>query len=312
MPPPAACSATILAGALEWHQFGLNVIPIFSSSKHPAVTWDAWLTSLCAETIKKYWGLHADHELGFIVGEDLIVFDADSQQSIAALEAAEQSFAVKPALAVQTRKGLHHYFRLAQGTFAKSDSHSTHRHPERIDVKTGRAMVVLPPSPGKAVIACLVAHASELTEVSQEFVDAIFTHNGRTPPRRLEPAPPRSRKEPGTPNQPFALLRSKVFQFDPDSGYDDWLRVGAIIFNETGGDDDGFELFDEWSAEGKKYGGRKETAAKWKSFNPDHPNPATIKTLIHMIRAQGGDLTAACTATDESFDFIDDPVEEAA
>ena len=134
-----------------WHKFGFAVIPIIPGTKLPAVKWDPWLATLSQETITTYWAQHPDHELGFIVGDDVIVFDADSPESIAALALLEKTFDVTPNLTVNTSKGQHHYFRRAPGTYAKSDSHSTEEHPERIDVKTGRALVVLPPSTGKEV-----------------------------------------------------------------------------------------------------------------------------------------------------------------
>lgn len=139
------------AAAIHWHSFGFSVIPIIPGKKQSAVKWDPWLAALSQETISAHWDKHPDHELGFIVGDDVIVFDADSPEAIAALAELEKAFDINPALTVSTAKGQHHYFRRAPGTYAKSDSHSTEEHPERIDVKTGRALVVLPPSTGKEV-----------------------------------------------------------------------------------------------------------------------------------------------------------------
>jgi hypothetical protein len=98
-----------------------------------------------------YWAQHPSHEVGFIVGDDVIVFDADSPKSIAALALLEKTFDITPSLTVNTSKGQHHYYKRTPGTYAKSDSHNTEKHPERIDVKTGRALVILPPSTGKEV-----------------------------------------------------------------------------------------------------------------------------------------------------------------
>ena len=137
--------------AKYWHTFGFAVIPIRPGTKLPAVRWDPWLAALSPETISAYWDKHPDHEVGFIVGDDIIVFDADSPESIAALALLEKTFDLSPCLTVNTSKGQHHYFKRAPGTYAKTDSHSTVEHPERIDVKTGRALVVLPPSTGKEV-----------------------------------------------------------------------------------------------------------------------------------------------------------------
>ena len=142
---------SFLNAAIYCYTFGFAVITIIPGTKLPAVKWDPWLTTLSLETISTYWAQHPDHEVGFIVGDDVIVFDADSPTAIAALAELEKAFDVTPCLTVTTSKGQHHYFRRASGTYAKSDSHSTENHPERIDVKTGRALVILPPSTGKEV-----------------------------------------------------------------------------------------------------------------------------------------------------------------
>lgn len=156
---------------------------------------------------------------------------------------------------VKTRKGEHHYYRLAPGTFARSAAFSTDRFPAGIDVKTGRAMVVLPPSTGKEILSQEVDHASQLSEVNQDFVDAIAHHNGRPQPPRPVPSMP-------TPSSPEFTLVDDAFplashnlevltsQLDPDAGYDSWVEVGMILFHETGGSEEGLRIFDAWSAGG--------------------------------------------------------------
>ncbi len=144
--------STYLDAAQHWYRFGFNVIPIVTGTKKTAVKWDPWLDGLSAEKIAKYWLKHPDHEVGFIVGNEVVVFDADTPQSLTRLCDLEKAFDVAPALTVKTRKGEHHFFRLAKDTTAKSDSHSSEKHPERIDVKTGRALIVLPPTGGREVL----------------------------------------------------------------------------------------------------------------------------------------------------------------
>ena len=140
--------ASYASAALYLFKFGFKVIPIAPGTKQTALQWDPWLAGLSAEKIAAHWSKHPDHELGFIVGDDIIVFDADSPEAVVALATHEQSFDLTPNFTVKTAKGVHHYFKCTAGTFAKSDSHSTQEHPERLDVKTGRSMVLLPPSTG--------------------------------------------------------------------------------------------------------------------------------------------------------------------
>jgi archaellum biogenesis ATPase FlaH len=286
--------------AILWHNFDLNVIPLVPHSKQTAVTWDSWLKDLSVEKITNYWQLNSEYELGFIVGDDLIVLDADSPQSLAAIYQIENAFGITSNLIVKTTKGEHHYFKRAKGTFAKSDSHDTEKYPVRIDVKTGRSMVILPPSTGKEIEVCDAVNAGDLTEVDQDFIDAIFRHNGRSEPRSQKLVIPSISSE----NQTLAVkkLTPMLAKLDADLGYEDWLHVGMAIYHETGGSYDGFELFNSWSSNGSKYKGVSEITTKWNSFKPGSANPITIKTIYRVLCDQGIDWTD----DDDEFRVCDD------
>ena len=141
--------ASFRDGALFWHGFGLDVIPIRPGSKATAVPWDPWVARLSPGSIKSHWRQHPDHEVGFIVGDRIIVFDADSPEALSALHAAEVRCGIEPLLVVGTRRGEHHYYRRDADISAAP---SLRDLPPKLDVKTGRAMVVLPPSTGKTII----------------------------------------------------------------------------------------------------------------------------------------------------------------
>lgn len=290
--------------ALFWFRFGFKVIPIIPDTKSTAVKWDEWLDRLSPEKIAEYWKKHPKHEIGFIVGEDIIVFDADSPESIDALAELEARFGVKPMLVVKTAKGKHHYYRRAKGIFAKSDAHSTSEYPERIDVKTGRSMVILPPSTGKVILQQDATNASELTEVDQAFIDAVYQHNGREAPNQLVPVSPMSvHSEPQS--QVIAKLKALLAHIDPDCGYSIWLQVLMAIFQETGGSEEGLRLAIEWSGKGKKFKGSSEIKAKWRSFRLDVNNPITIATLIKQVSDSGKDWVSICAEVEPDFVALD-------
>ena len=106
--------------AKYWHSFGFAVIPIIPGTKLPAVKWDPWLATLSQDSISTYWDKHPGHEVGCIVGDDVIVFDADTPMAVVALFELEKTFGSPPALTVTTSKGQHHYFKRAPGTYAKN------------------------------------------------------------------------------------------------------------------------------------------------------------------------------------------------
>ncbi len=279
---------TLLA-ASWWHRFGFAVIPIGPGTKRTVEKWDPWLAKLSRDMVTSHWANHPEHEVGFIVGDGIIVLDADAAESIAALKAIELKFEVVPRLIVKTTRGEHHYFKRTSGTFAKADSHSTTDFPDRIDVKTGRAMVILPPSTGKLLLVCDVNHADELGVVEQDFLDAVFQHNGRPPPR-----PPALGAH--TICEPAAnhllLLEAILRCLDADCGYDDWLHVGMALHHATGSGDAGYALFNSWSSTGEKYRGAIETRTKWDSFRSD--GAFTIATLFWLADRAGYSKAAIC------------------
>ncbi len=297
-----------IEGALYWHQFGFDVIPIFPAIKVTAVKWDRWLNDLTLEAINKYWNAHPVHEVGFIVGNNKIVFDADSPEAIAALVQLEQAHGVTPNMVMQTTKGEHHYFLRAPGTIAKSDSHSTETYPDRIDIKTGRAMVVTSPSKGKVLKVFAVQSADELTVVGQDFIDAVFLHNGRgTPSNIIHAAAERDDDFEPSPGH-MSMLNALVSMLDPDCGYEDWLHVGMAVFHESGGSDEGLALFDSWSQRGSKYAGTNDIETKWRSFKSSTSNPITIATLKMMVTQAGHDWLEVCAAAEPAFEACEGKV----
>lgn len=306
--PREQAFATFGQAAPYWFDFGLRVIPIVPHSKRPPVTWDTWINGLSHAKIGQHWSRFPDHEIGFIVGDEIIVFDADSQESIEALNALERKFYAAPKIVVKTSKGEHHYFSRAEGTYAKSDSHSTEKYPDRIDVKTGRSIIILPPSTGKIVDTCVAENASDLNEASQDFIDAIFVHNGRTPPRQPE-ITTSSNDGSVTYSQNLARLKALLALLDPESGgYENWLHCLMAVFHETKGSEDGFAIANKWSSNGNSYKGENEIRAKWNSFKSGTANPITIGTLIKMAQDQGADLTAIYTESSEQFEVVETEV----
>lgn len=301
-----------VSAAMYWLGYNFNVIPIGPASKITAVKWDQWLDSLSPLTIKEYWTEHPDHELGFIVGDDIIVFDADGPESVAALAEIEGSFGMTPKIVVKTSKGEHHYYRRAADTVAKSDSHSSEKYPDRLDIKTGRALVVLPPSTGKSILVNTAEDKDELSEAPQAFIDAIYEHNGRSAPSEVKAVPQlRSIDSQGEIDETsLSKLGVLLKAVDPDCGYDDWRNVLMAVFHETQGSDDGLALVDEWSCKGKKYEGTKSIETKWKSFRLDVERPVTIGTLIKMAKDAGANVAAIMEDAFEPCDYevIDIPV----
>ncbi len=94
-----------------------------------------------------------------------------------------------------------------------------------------------------------------------------------------KPAPARREGEPDT-----ARVKSALDAIDPDTGHDEWLRIGMALHAGFQGDAEGFLLWDEWSAAGGKYQ-KGEPAQRWGSFKSE--KGVTLGTLFHIAKAHG-------------------------
>lgn len=290
--------------ALFWYQYGLKPIPLVPGKKYSSVKWDEWLDGLSAKKIRTHWERYPRHEIGCIVGAEMIVFDADAQESQTALKTIEAGFGITPALMVRTRRGEHHYYRRAANTYAKPEGYGTDEHPEKIDIRTDRSLIVLPPSTGKSIAFGEATFAEELTEIGQDVIDAVYQHNGT---RLSPPAEAYAAKEERGPvlSSQLRILLALLDHLDADLGFDDWTRVLIVIFNMTYGSEDGLDIADSWSSQGKKYKGRKEIETKWKSFDPDHPHALKLGTLIRLVRESGQPWPCDCHDLEERFERCD-------
>ena len=85
-------------------------------------------------------------------------------------------------------------------------------------------------------------------------------------------------------------------RIDPDCGYAAWLEIAMGLKHQFGQGSPGdaskaFELFDSWSARGKKYAGQEDTTAKWKSIRPNVSgrSPVTVRSIMRQAHSSGWD-----------------------
>lgn len=57
--------------------------------------------------------------------------------------------------------------------------------------------------------------------------------------------------------------RARLDREDPDMREPDWWAICARLVESSGGNDEAYELFDEWSSRGTKYKGPEDTRKKW-------------------------------------------------
>ena len=74
-------------------------------------------------------------------------------------------------------------------------------------------------------------------------------------------------------------------KLDPNCGYADWLKVGAILHHQSGGDVEALEMWDRWSQGGSSYTATGEYSCenKWRTFKG---SGATLRSLIFQVNQQ--------------------------
>lgn len=77
-----------------------------------------------------------------------------------------------------------------------------------------------------------------------------------------------------------------LIHLDPDVGYGEWLKVGAALHHQSGGDPDWLEAWDNWSAASGKWV-EGQCSVKWDSFSTERPGgrgAVTLASLLHMTK----------------------------
>lgn len=84
---------------------------------------------------------------------------------------------------------------------------------------------------------------------------------------------------------------SALLHIDPDCPYSEWVEVAAALRHQFTGRqaEEGFKLFNEWSAQGEKYTDPEDTKAKWDSFrvSPRGRAPVTFRSILKRATEAG-------------------------
>ncbi|RVT84560.1 hypothetical protein DXV76_12865 [Rhodobacteraceae bacterium CCMM004] len=105
------------------------------------------------------------------------------------------------------------------------------------------------------------------------------------------------------PREPVDLARiqSALSFVDDFDGRHTWLRVGAALHHEFDGNEDGFEIWCEWSEQSAKFNLRDQKRT-WKSFGKSRAKPVTIGTILDLAYKAG--WWPAFDVRDDDFDDL--------
>lgn len=291
-----ASSSNAIA-ALTWFSARYIPYPIIRGGKIPRTKVGEWLENLSEASIEQHWQDHPTDDVALYCTNGLVVLDADSVESQFAIEKLEARHGLHSNLKVQTKKGVHYYYRQGQVLEIGQVGHNTEAHPERIDIRCGKSYIIAPPSTDKHLLVAEIVPFEALVEMTQAFVVDLNNHNGSN----VKQAKPKdaliidgnprgaSLSLSSDPDPKITAIRALIAHLDPDIGYTDWLSVLMAIHNETNGSEEGLALANEWSSDGDKYKGFSEIENKWNSFNVGSREPVTMGTIRRLLQMQGLD-----------------------
>lgn len=81
-------------------------------------------------------------------------------------------------------------------------------------------------------------------------------------------------------------VREALSFLHPD-GYEHWIRIGMAIHHASGGSDEGFALWHDWSARGESYDGIEDCRYHWASFGGYEGRALGVGTIYAQAKAHG-------------------------
>lgn len=280
------------AAALEWHANGYIPCPIVKGLKNPSTNITKWLAGFSEQQIEQHWKNHPDDDVALYCSNGLVVLDADSPQSQKAIEDLETKHQLYSNLKVQTKKGVHYYYRQDADLKIKQAGHCTEEHPERIDIRCGNSYIIAPPSTDKRLMVSDIVPFDQLVELTSAFVDDLLMHNGAASALKLKFLTTTGTKQgslPAPEDEKLSAIQALIAQLSPDIGHDEWRNVLMAIHHATGGSEEGLAIADEWSSAGTKYKGKGDIELRWNLFSPNAGSAITMRTVRYMLKERGLD-----------------------
>lgn len=250
--------------ARQLWEAGWSVMPLMKEQKRPFL--DNW-TRLCSERVTevelRHWeSKPQEMNIGVCLGAASGLMALDFDDDIDGLHAKIANLIPVSPLRKTGSKGYTAFYRYDPAITSRGFSKSGVRV---LDILSDGRQTVLPPSvhPDGSVYAWIDKTPADVA-ISDLPILRLETFHDIVKFFKVDPVAP-IKLDNGWSDPDIQEAAYTISFIDPDhGGYDMWIHVGMALKDEFG--DGAYDLFDQWSASGSKYQGRKETRQKWDSF----------------------------------------------
>lgn len=301
-----------LATALRYEVFGYRVIALRPGTRHPC--YKGWTAPATTRPIRDQLARHPDADLAIVTGDGFFVLDVDTveghgRDGFASLAALEARYGKLPrTLTARTPSGgLHFYFGAPDDLPLPS---STSKIGDGLDIKGDRAFVKAPSTLQGDGEGRFWIDGGTRARAPQWLLDLVRSRGRRAisiDPALADMMAAAGRR--GVSTDPDDQSSPQVFAEDDvplkltcalavisaDCGYGAWVRIGMAIYAGLG--DNGFELFDAWSASAPKKYDPEIVRDKWVECAKVHSiRVATIYAIADQHDRRWRDDYAAALA----------------
>ena len=240
-----------------------------------------WDSTLDPEKIERDWKKWPAAGVGITTGAEagIFVVDVDTPtghhgvDGVAALAALEaRHSALPPTLTVTTPSGGTHLYFVHPGNGTKIKN-STSAIALGVDVCGDGAMVMAPPSVRPGVGAYRWANALPIAVAPEWLLELV-----QEQPHEPSSAEPQAAIERVA--EALAVIPNK-------EGWDDWNHIGMATWRASGGSEEGFTLWERWSAKSTKHD-PGNTRERWQHFFDSPPTQVGAGTLFWRAHAAVG------------------------
>jgi hypothetical protein len=284
--PAPVKAVTALDAALKLLKKGLSLLPVPYRSKKPKHSWKRFQAERPTEDEVKAWFANGPSNYGIVTGalSRIAVIDCDSPEAAAYVEKKYPTSWIQT-----TSRGKQFLFRHPGGKVPTVAGLTLDAF--KIDVRGDGGFIVGPNSvhPSGAVYTTNEPGWGGTPDDLPVFPMEIFAAESRLADKLPHATAPSASLE---------ELRDLLSRKDPNCGYDEWIRAGMSVHHESGGSEEGFALWNEWSARSpEKYKGSEDLRSHWRSFGKSD-NPVTIDSLRRTDTATPDEFLAGKSAAE--------------